>query len=213
MKILSLISGGIDSPVAAAMLARKHEVILLHFYLYPYYVKESLFLTVDAMKRLEKFGIKKVIIFPWKEVFDAMGRGGKYRCVLCKKSMFKAAELVCKKEKASAIATGEALAQKASQTLDNLYATSYGIKVPIHRPLLGLDKNEIIEISRKFGLFSEKHAGCCKVIPYMPSTKADAMMINGLYKELKLQKIIEKNLKKTVEVKIEKLDYTITDRL
>lgn len=203
-KVVCLISGGIDSPVAAGQLAKTFEIIPLHFCLYPFYCKgsfETMIMVLRRLKRKTKF--KNLIIYPWANVLSTIlkGQNRKYMCVLCRLAMYKAAELVAKKEDAQAIVTGESLAQKASQTLSNLAATSYGLKYPILRPLLGLDKTEIETISKQLGIWSESHTGCCTATPKYPVTKADTEILNKLYKELQIENILKFNFKKIIKLK------------
>lgn len=203
-KVICLISGGIDSPVAATMMSKKFEIIPLHFSLYPYYCYGSVNRVIKIFKHLKtKLKFRKIIIFPWGEILAKISRceNKKYQCILCRKSMFKVAERIAKKEKAFAIVTGESLAQKASQTLQNLAVTSSEISVPILRPLLGFDKVEIEQMSKKLGIWSERHVGCCSVTPKYPVTRADLNIANNLYKELNLNKLIERQLKKAKELK------------
>lgn len=205
-KAICLISGGIDSPVAAAMLSGKYEIIPLHFCHYPYYCKGSFERMIKIMNHLKKkTEFKKLILFPWAPVLSKVLKSDrnarKYMCVLCRKAMLKVAEKIAKKEKASVIITGESLAQKASQTLPNLVATSYGISTTILRPLIGLDKTEIEQISREMGLWFEKHVGCCTAVPKKPTTKANIEKLNKIYEELNIDKIIDKNFKKILKLK------------
>ena len=214
-RVIALVSGGIDSPVAARMLAKKNDVIMLHFCIYPYYCAGSFRTALKIFKKLHESGIKKLVLFPWAETLTAIRKADtRYQCVLCRKAMFRAAELVCRKEHASAIATGEALGQKASQTLDNLCATSSGIKKPILRPLISYDKNEIIRLSKSFGFMPERHVGCCKLVPDKPVTHADAKTAVDMYKAAGLEKIIKRNLQKIVEVTdFGKLGFTLLKKL
>jgi len=195
-KAIALISGGIDSPLAAKMMMDKYEVIPLHFSLYPFYCKGSFELTINTLKKL---GFKKVIVFPFGEVLGKIAKQEKfYQCVLCRKSMFKAAELLAKKYKAEAIITGESLAQKASQTLKNMAATTHGIKLPILQPLLALDKEEIIDLAKESNIYQEVHTGCCTITPKRPVTRAEIKLTEKMFKDLKIEKEIKKQMKRII---------------
>ena len=200
-----MVSGGIDSPVACVIAAKKFDVVPLHFCTYPYTSEEMFGLTMNALKKLKKVAkFEKIVLYPWAGVLNAITKKlnrREYTCLICRKSMFKAAELVCKREGAEGIVTGESLGQKASQTLSNLVATSHGLKVPILRPLLGFDKLEIEKISKEFGIWQERHAGVCSALPKHPRTKATAGEVDELFNQLKLNELIQKNSKKTVEVR------------
>jgi thiamine biosynthesis protein ThiI len=204
-KVVCLFSGGIDSPAACALVAKYFEIIPLHLCTYPYTSKEMLELTVDSLKKvrgLTKF--EKAVICPWAEVMDTivggLDRKG-YTCLLCKRSMFKTAELLCEAERADGIVTGESLGQKASQTLSNMTAISSGIKFPILRPLLGLDKIEIEKISKEFGVWQARHAGGCRAVPKHPHTISNADELNELFNQLKLDELIRNSLRKAVKIR------------
>ena len=203
-RVVCLVSGGIDSPVACALVAKRFDVVPLHFCAYPYASKEMLELMMNALKSVRKITkFEKAIVYPWAEVLSSILEKlarKEYTCLVCRKGMFKAAELVCEREEAGGIVTGESLGQKASQTLSNLVAISSGIKFPLLRPLLGLDKLEIEKISKELGIWQARHAGGCSALPRHPRTKAKASEIDGLFDRLKLNELIRKNSKKTVEV-------------
>ncbi len=218
-KVACLISGGIDSPVATALAAKHYEIIPVHFSLYPFYCKgsfETMIAVLKYLKKKTKFG--EFIIYPHAEILSAVLKSENriardYMCVMCRKAMFKAAEKVCESEGAAGIVTGESIAQKASQTLQNMAATSAGIKYPMVRPLLGMDKTEIMKLSKGLEM-PEKHAGCCTATPEWPVTKADARTAEKLFSELGLQKIIDENFKKVVRIKkFDKSAYEILQKV
>ena len=118
MKAVALVSGGIDSPVAAYLVSRKMEIVPLHFCLHPFYCEVSFELVMESLKALRaKIPFEKVVLYPWGEILSTAlsSHARKYMCVICKRGMFKGAELVCKFENANVIVTGESLGQKASQ--------------------------------------------------------------------------------------------------
>ncbi len=209
-RVVCLVSGGIDSPVACALAAKKFDVVPLHFCTYPYTSEEMFGLTMNALKKLEKVAkFEKIVLYPWagvlKTIVKKLGRR-EYTCLICKKSMFKAAELVCKREGAGGIVTGESLGQKASQTLSNLGVTSHGVKIPILRPLLGFDKLEIEKTSKELGIWQERHAGVCNALPKHPRTRAIAGEVDELFNQLNVNEPILKNFRKTMEVRTFKED-------
>jgi thiamine biosynthesis protein ThiI len=204
-KVVCLFSGGIDSPVACVLAAKCFEIVPLHLFAYPYTDREMLQLTIDSLKKVMKVTkFEKAVIYPWAEIMDAIVEKldrKEYTCLVCKKSMFKAAELVCELEEAGGIVTGESLGQKASQTLSNITAISSGIKFPILRPLLGLDKLEIEKISKEFGIWQARHAGGCKAVPKHPRTRSNAIEIDELLDQLKLAELIRNNLRRIKEIR------------
>ncbi len=204
-KVVCLVSGGIDSPVACALAARNFEILPLHFCLYPYTCEENFSVSMGALKDLKKkTKFEKVIVYPWPRVLNVILSNNEHReytCLLCRKGMFRAAEAICEREGAAGIVTGESLGQKATQTLSNLRATSHGIKFPILRPLLGLDKLEIERMSKKLSTWHEVHAGCCYATPRYPRTKADPEALDRILGELHIEDAISNELKHILEVR------------
>ncbi|MCS7131198.1 MAG: hypothetical protein NZ934_00480 [Hadesarchaea archaeon] len=202
-KVICLVSGGIDSPVACALVAGKFEVLPLHFCLYPYTCEETFLVAMEVLKCLrDKIGFKKIIVFPWAGVLDAVLREKRrsYACLACRRAMFKVAESICEREGASAIVTGEALGQKATQTLTNLAVTSRGMRFPILRPLLGLDKEEISKISRRLSLWHEVHAGCCFATPRYPRTRARPEVLEEFLADQGIEEAIRRGFEHILEV-------------
>lgn len=210
-RVVCLVSGGIDSPVACALIARKFNVFPLHLCTYPYTKAEMLTLTIDALKKLKPIAkFKKTILCPWTKVLNTILRESghrEYTCIVCRRGMLKAAELVCEREGATGIVTGESLGQKATQTLSNLAATSSGIKFPILRPLLGFDKLDIEKMSRKMGIWQQRHAGGCSATPRHPRTRADASFVDELLKRLHIDEIIRESVGEAMEIRTFKGDY------
>lgn len=118
--------------------------------------------------------------------------------------MLKISEEIAKKEKAKALVTGESLAQVSSQTLDNLGIINEAAGLPVLRPLIGMDKNEIIELAKKIKTYKisiKPQEDCCTLfVPKHPATKARLEVIKGIEKKLKLEKLIRKLIE---EAKIE----------
>jgi thiamine biosynthesis protein ThiI len=210
-KIVCLVSGGIDSPVACTLMARKFEILPLHFCLYPYTCEETFFVAMGILNDLrKKVKFEKVVVFPWPRILKTILADREHRnyaCLACRKGMFLAAELLCAREGASGIVTGESLGQKATQTLPNLGATSRGIKFPILRPLLSLDKLEIERLSKKLGIWHEVHAGCCYATPRYPRTRADPGVVDEMLDELHIGDAVTKEFENVLEVRTFKEDF------
>ena len=181
-KVVSLLSGGIDSPVATwKLLKRGCEAVLVHFHSYPYVGQES----IDKVKRLAEVldtyqkGTKLYLI-PFaetqKEIVaktpDAM------RILLYRRTMLRIAEKIAEKEGALALINGDALGQVSSQTLENIATVSAVATLPLFRPLVGENKNEIIRIARDIGTYDiaiEPHEDCCSLfMPANPATRSTA---------------------------------------
>jgi len=172
MKAVALLSGGIDSPVAAKLAHDKGiELIFLHA------------VISDKKAKIEKLAkaISKAakIVYYEHSGFLRLAKekcNNRYLCILCKRNMYKEAEKLAIKEGAEFIITGESIGQVASQTLKNIKALSYGIKLPIMRPLIGLSKQEIINLAKKFGTYelSIKENYRCSFVPNQPVIKCTA---------------------------------------
>ncbi len=117
------------------------------------------------------------------------------------------AEQICEREGATGIVTGESLGQKASQTLLNLGATTSGIRFPILRPLLGLDKMEIEQLSKDLGTWHEVHAGCCYATPKHPRTRTTPEVLDGIIENMGISDIIKTSFEKVIEVQTFEEDF------
>ena len=191
--LVALVSGGIDSPVAAWMLMKRGCRIL------PVYVALEGFLGDDARARAEQVvevlrGYQpdirlRVIPDPYLACAkDQLARewAEKYTCLICKRRMYRIAAGVARDEGAKGIVTGESLGQVASQTLDNLLVLDDAVDLPVYRPLIGLDKEEIIRIARTIGTFqpSTRIVEGCRAVPGKPSTSADLGKIREIEENL-----------------------------
>ncbi|MGZ7134917.1 MAG: tRNA uracil 4-sulfurtransferase ThiI [Methanobacterium sp.] len=178
-KVISLVSGGIDSPVASfLMMKRGCEVIVLHFNNYPY-TGGSNDKVMKIIEKLEEYSPSKLKYYEvnYGDYLKSCIEDAPIRltCVLCKSGMYRIAEGIAKKEDALAIVDGSSLGQVASQTLPNLLATRYLTKIPVLSPLIGLDKVEIENIGKKIGTFniSILPAPGCTAVPKHPETNAN----------------------------------------
>lgn len=202
-KMLTLISGGIDSPVAAYfMMKRGAEIDFVHFHSYPYTDKASIEKVRELIKILEKFQPKSrlylaPIIDFQKEIVKQADQ--KYRIVLYRRLMYKVAEALAEKYGYKAIISGDNLGQVASQTIENMAVIGEGIGLPIMRPLVGFDKEEIIDVAKKIGTFGvsiEAHEDCCSIfLPKNPATKSRMEDVLKEEKKLDMKKWVEKIMK------------------
>jgi thiamine biosynthesis protein ThiI len=177
MKLLSLISGGIDSPVATYMMLKQGATIdMIHFDNRPFTDDGQFNKTKALVEHLEKLGEKKIntYIVPHKENHVAFGKHCKrnLHCVLCRRMMFRISEKLAESKGAEALLTGESLGQVASQTLRNINTESQAVGIPILRPLIGLDKIEIEAIAKEIGTYETSilPGMCCSIVPKRPST-------------------------------------------
>ena len=210
MKVIALISGGIDSPVATALaLQNGAEIVCAHFSNAPYSSEKTEEKVFEILRHLaQKYGKKiKLYIIPHGANLTEISRKceRKFTCVLCRRMMFRIASRIAEREKADALLTGESLGQVASQTLSNISAEFSASTKPILRPLLGMDKLEIERLAKGIGTFtaSTKPAGCCEITPERPATKAGRRQIEEEEEKLDIEKLARESLKnaKTAEFK------------
>jgi len=197
-KVIALVSGGIDSPVAAfLMMKRGCEIIVLNFNNYPYTSKSNEKVH-KIVEKLEEYSPSKLKFFEanyGEYLKNCIEKANpRLTCVLCKSGMYKIAEKLAEQENALAIIDGSSLGQVASQTLPNILATRYSTNMPILSPLIGLDKSEIEEIGKKIGTFdiSILPAAGCSAVPKYPETNADLKKVLGVMEEINFNDEAEK---------------------
>jgi thiamine biosynthesis protein ThiI len=179
--LVALVSGGIDSPVAAWMMMKRGCRVI------PVFVALETFLGDDARARAEQVvealrGYQPDIrlrVIPDSFLAcarDQLVREGleKFTCLICKRRMYRIAAALAREEGAMGIVTGESLGQVASQTLANLLVLDDAAELPVYRPLIGLDKEEITRIARDIGTFEPSTGAVegCRAVPRKPSTSA-----------------------------------------
>ena len=179
-RVVALISGGIDSPVASyRMMQRGCRLIFVHFHSAPYQDKTSQEKVRELLKRLTRHQFNsRLFLVPFgeiqRQIVVAVSRP--LRVVLYRRMMLRIAEAIARREKAKALVTGESLGQVASQTLENMAVIEQAATLPILRPLVGMDKQEIIDQARRLGTFdisSIPDQDCCQLfVPKHPATKA-----------------------------------------
>jgi thiamine biosynthesis protein ThiI len=202
MKLISLISGGIDSPVATQlMMERGAEIVAVHFDNRPFTGDGQINKLKSILEHLEKRNKKdiKAFIVPHKESHIALTKNCKrnLHCVLCRRMMYRLAERIAKTEGATALLTGESLGQVASQTLQNIRTESQAVGIPVLRPLIGLDKLEIESLAKRMGTyeFSIQPGMCCDMVPKKPSTYSKIIIVLEEEKKLDIEGLIEDSLK------------------
>ncbi len=178
-RVLALVSGGIDSPVAAwLMMRRGAEVSVLFMNPQPLVDERTPRRAQQAVRVLASWAPEPLRMYtaPYGEVLIRLLKAQDYRmgCVLCKRMMYRVAERIAEREGALAVVTGESLGQVASQTLHNLAAISASVRIPVLRPLIAMDKEEIIALARRIGTYevSVQPANCCLGPPPKPVTRA-----------------------------------------
>lgn len=210
-KVVCLVSGGIDSSVAAWMAMRKGcEPIFIFYDNYPFTDETTYQRALDVMKKLKEYApssMLKLYVVPHGEDLVKILRNCPRRltCILCKRMMYRVAEKVAKGEGAEAIITGEILGEHASQTLRNLYVESEALKeLQILRPLIGMDKLDVENLARKIGTFeiSTRPALCCSAPPKHPKTSVKLEEVVEAERKLPIESMVEEDLKKAKIIEI-----------
>ena len=179
-RVVALISGGIDSPVGAyRMMQRGCRLIFVHFHSTPYLDQTSQEKVRQLVHELTRRQFQsRLYLIPFgeiqRQIVAAVARP--LRVILYRRMMLRIAEQVARREKCQALVTGESLAQVASQTLENMAVIEQAAQLPILRPLVGMDKQEIIDQARRIGTYeisSIPDQDCCQLfVPKHPATKA-----------------------------------------
>ena len=197
-----LISGGIDSPVAAYMMAKRGLTLTaIHFASPPYTSPQSEEKVHELLRQVSKFsGNITLFTVGFTEIQEQI----RDNCpedlftLVMRRFMMRIAEKIAEKEDCKALITGESLGQVASQTLPALACTDAVVSMPVFRPLIGLDKDEIIAVSRKINTFDisiQPFEDCCTVFtPKHPKTKPQISILENAEKALDVDGLIEKAL-------------------
>ena len=201
-RVVSLLSAGIDSPVATwRMLKRGAVVIGLHFSGRPATDERSVRHVYELGEVLEATGgLARIHVVTFGEVQRAIALDSpsELRVLLYRRMMVRVAEEVARREHARALVTGESLGQVASQTLENVAAVDASATLPVLRPLIGMDKNEIMDDARRIGTFDvsiQAHEDCCTVfMPRMPATHATIAQVQAGESRLDIPALVEMSL-------------------
>ncbi len=178
-RALSLLSGGIDSPVASWMTAKRGVIVdMIHFYSYPYTSPEAKEKVLDLARLLVPYTGKQCVhVVPFTRIQEELRRScpEELFTILMRRFMMRIACRVAEKNDIQALVTGESIGQVASQTLDAMACTDAVCTRPVIRPVIGMDKEEIVRIARKIGTFETSilpYEDCCTVFtPKHPRTK------------------------------------------
>ena len=178
-KAALLTSGGIDSPVAGCLMAKRGlEICAVHFASPPYTSERAKLKVVTLCEKMSAYcGKMKLIVVPFTEIQESIREKcpEEYFTIIMRRYMMKIAEKIAENYKCGALITGESLGQVASQTLGALACTDVACEMPVLRPLIGMDKREIIEIARKLDTFDTSilpYEDCCTVFtPRHPKTR------------------------------------------
>ncbi len=201
-KVLCLLSGGIDSPVAAyRMMRRGCRVVFVHFHSFPHTTLESQDKVRQIAQILSRYQLEsRLYLAPFAELQREIVAYAPppLRVILYRRFMIRIAEAIAQKEKAIALVTGDSLGQVASQTLENIRTISGAASIPVFRPLIGDDKEDIIQTARTLGTYEtsiQADQDCCSLfIPRHPETMSSLEQAQRAEENLDLSRLIQNSL-------------------
>lgn len=200
-----LISGGIDSPVAAWTMAKRGlRLNAIHFASPPYTSPRAELKVKTLLKKVAEYsGTIDLAIVPFTEIQDEIGKNcpEDYFTLIMRRMMMRISERIARKTGSLALITGESLGQVASQTLPALVTTDSVVNMPVLRPLIGSDKEDIIAVSRKIDTFETSilpYEDCCTVFtPKHPKTRPTLALCEAAEKGLDVERLVEKAVSET----------------
>jgi len=199
-RVLCLLSGGIDSPVAAWLaMKRGTSPSYVHFHPFSDNKEAEQSKIRDIVKHLVAYsGRTKCTFVPtYPFSVSAVGIPARHDVVLFRRFMLMCAERVADEARAKALVTGESLAQVASQTLDNMAVIHRAVDMPILMPLVSYDKEEIVALAKKIGTFDmslRPYKDCCSMIARHPETRAKLVVIEELERKMEVGKLVDECL-------------------
>jgi len=209
-KATLLLSGGIDSPVAGWMIAKRGvELDAVHFFSYPYTSERAKDKVIELAKILASYtGAFHLHVVPFTDIQLAIHEKcpDEHLTLIMRRFMMKISEKIALKNKSNALVTGESLGQVASQTIQSLGVTNAAVDLPVFRPLIGMDKDEIVSIARKIETFEISilpYEDCCTIfVPKHPTTKPQLEKIMASESRLDLERLIDEAVRGTEVIEI-----------
>ena len=207
---VSLLSGGLDSPVSSWMMARRGvELEMVHFVSPPYTSQQAQDKVLELARLLTAYCGRMIVhIVPFTEIQEEIRKNcpEEYFTLIMRRFMMRLAEAVAKKAGAKALITGESLGQVASQTMMALGVTEDVTTMPVLRPLIGMDKVEIIRLSREIGTFDTSilpYEDCCTVFtPRHPATRPNLEDVRAAEAALDVDALVAKALEGETWVRV-----------
>lgn len=198
-KAVSLLSGGIDSPVASWMMAKRGVALeMVHFFSYPYTSPEAKEKVLELARLLTPWTGRLVVhVVPFTQIQEELRRSCPEALftLLMRRFMMRIAERVAQRVGAEGLVTGESLGQVASQTMQAMAVTGQVCSLPVFRPVVGMDKEEIIRTARKIGTFETSilpYEDCCTVFtPRHPKTRPHLDEIEAAEAALDMETLIQ----------------------
>lgn len=210
-KAAALISGGIDSPVACYMIAKRGiSLELVHFFSYPYTSEEAKNKVIELAGELTKYcGRMTLHIVPCTEIQEEIRRScpENLSTLVLRRFMMRLSQAVAEQTGCKALVTGECLGQVASQTMEAMTVTQAVVKdMPVLRPVVGMDKEEIVRVARKIGTFDTSilpYEDCCTVFtPRHPKTHPTVAQLEEAEQNMDVSGLVERALAGIETVKI-----------
>ena len=196
--LAALVSGGIDSPVAAQeVMTRGCNITPIYFYNKPLAAEDHLLRFNSVLKKLEKFHPSKkweFYVVDMEEINRELMKVGRGRMLIHRMIMFKVSEKIAEKEGLSGLVTGEAIGQKSSQTPSNLEFTTSAVDKPVFRPLVTSKKDSIAERARSIDTFEEAaiDSACSNMAPDNPATSMDERDRKEILKKVDIDELVQK---------------------
>ena len=197
-RALSLLSGGIDSPVASWMIAKRGVIVdMIHYYSYPYTSPEAKEKVLDLARLLVPYiGKTCVHVVPFTKIQEELRRScpEELFTILMRRFMMRIACAVAERNGIQALVTGESVGQVASQTLEAMACTNAVCTLPVLRPVVGMDKEEIVRIARRIGTFETSilpYEDCCTVFtPKHPKTRPQVADLEEAERALDVEALV-----------------------
>lgn len=201
-RVLSLISGGIDSPLSTyLMMKRGCHTDLIHFHVYSDngYIQNTkmygIFRQISGYQRETR--VYLVPYYPFESGILKLKRKENCELVLFRMFMLRIAERIALEYGYKALVTGDSIGQVASQTIDNMALVEQSVSIPIFQPLITYDKQEIVDHAKKIGTYElsiKPYKDCCSIVSSKPKTKVNRLYILDIENSINMEKIIKKAL-------------------
>ena len=213
-RAMVLLSGGIDSPVAAYMIAKRGvEIEAVHFFSYPYTSQLAKDKVIELARLVTKYSGKMTVnIVSFTEIQESIRDNcpEEFFTLIMRRFMMEISQRIAKNDGCGALITGENLGQVASQTMEAMTVTGAVVDIPIFMPLVGMDKEEIITIARKIGTMETSilpYEDCCTVFtPKHPKTKPTLGQVLHAEEKLDREALITRALESIEKIKVNYYD-------
>ena len=210
-KAVAMLSGGIDSPVAMYMMAKRGMSLrAVHFHSFPYTSVQAKQKVLDLAAIVKKYTLRMTVdVVSFTEIQTAIHERcpEEYMITIMRRFMMRIAEKLARINGCGAVVTGESLGQVASQTLESITSTNAVAHIPVFRPLIGFDKEEIIDIAHKIGTYETSilpYEDCCTIfLPKRPVTKPRLSAVEKVESALDVETLVQNALQNVETVVIE----------